>query len=153
MIYYLYTNRSTVPTTNRIIHLLIKYTINTCLLEALCTVPCLAIWITKPDTLVYTPFYFLLIRLYSCSLLCSLNNRDHLRDMSERMEPAVVSTFQAAHGPYTGDPTATKSSHGTSHDDTSILATPPTPFIKLQSPHLSHDGTIPGMHKPTDILV
>ncbi|VDC00658.1 unnamed protein product [Peniophora sp. CBMAI 1063] len=99
MIYHLYHSRSMVSSTNRIVNLLIKYTINTCLLEAICTVPCLVIWLVQMNsfTLVYAPFYFVLIRLYSCSLLCSLNNRDHLRGMNQRMEAITMSSaFQAA---------------------------------------------------------
>ncbi|KZV73786.1 hypothetical protein PENSPDRAFT_749825 [Peniophora sp. CONT] len=121
MVYYHYRSRSMVPTTNRVIRSLIKYALSTGssassfyvhdvlndwhviptgLLEALCTLPCILLFVTLTHTMIYAPFYFFLARLYSCSLLCSLNNRDHLRDLNNRNNAITVSTFRVAQDPY-----------------------------------------------------
>ncbi|KAJ7702078.1 hypothetical protein B0H16DRAFT_1902513 [Mycena metata] len=74
--------RSEVHTTQHLIYTLIKYVVNTCLLEVLCLIPIIALWAAESTTLIFGPFVLVLPRVYSFSLLCSLNNRDHLRDMS-----------------------------------------------------------------------
>jgi hypothetical protein len=83
-IFYLrqHAQRSEVHTTQHVIYVLIKYVVNTCLLEVLCLIPIIALWATEASTLIFGPFVLVLPRVYSLSLLCSLNNRDHLRDIS-----------------------------------------------------------------------
>ncbi|KAJ7626650.1 hypothetical protein DFH06DRAFT_1228178 [Mycena polygramma] len=71
-----------VHSTQHVIYKLIKYVINTCLIEVLCLIPIIALWAAEADTLIFGPFVLILPRVYSLSLLCSLNNRDHLRDIS-----------------------------------------------------------------------
>ncbi|KAJ7637543.1 hypothetical protein DFH06DRAFT_1478555 [Mycena polygramma] len=73
---------SEIHSTQHVIYTLIKYVVNTCLLEVLCLIPIIALWATEATTLIFGPFVLVLPRVYSLSLLCSLNNRDHLRDIS-----------------------------------------------------------------------
>ncbi|KAF7301921.1 hypothetical protein MIND_00758100 [Mycena indigotica] len=101
-IYYLrqHHERSSIKSTKHVIYVLIRYVVNTCLLEvsvvnsfdeniihvdpeyrSLCLVPLIALWGAVPNTLEFAPFVLLVPRAYSLSLLCSLNNRDHLRDI------------------------------------------------------------------------
>ncbi|KAE9400690.1 hypothetical protein BT96DRAFT_975198 [Gymnopus androsaceus JB14] len=82
MIYYLRRNRSPFQKTNRAINLLIAYVLNTCLLTTLCTLVCLILSVLFPDELWFLMFYFILVRLYSCtfmSTLPSLNSRQYVR--------------------------------------------------------------------------
>ncbi|KAF7356484.1 hypothetical protein MVEN_00981500 [Mycena venus] len=101
-IFYLrqHSQRSEVHATQHVIYVLIKYVVNTCLLEVLCLIPIIALasrgqfylrysfglityqWASEATTLIFGPFVLVLPRVYSLSLLCSLNNRDHLRDIS-----------------------------------------------------------------------
>ncbi|KAJ7505783.1 hypothetical protein B0H11DRAFT_1976161 [Mycena galericulata] len=83
-IFYLrrHARRSEVHSTQHVIYTLIRYVVNTCLLEVLTLIPIIALWATEATTLIFGPFVLLLPRVYSLSLLCSLNNRDHLRDIS-----------------------------------------------------------------------
>ncbi|KAF7359922.1 hypothetical protein MVEN_00718100 [Mycena venus] len=83
-IYYLrqHAERSEVSATRHIIYVLIKYVVNTCLLEVLCLIPIITLLAIETNTLLFGPFVLVLPRVYSLSLLCSLNNRDHLRDIS-----------------------------------------------------------------------
>ncbi|VDB94446.1 unnamed protein product [Peniophora sp. CBMAI 1063] len=82
-IYYLraQASRTEITSTKHVIHAIIKYVVNTCLIEVMCIIPILALWTADASTLVYAPFVFALARVYSASVLCSLNNREHLREL------------------------------------------------------------------------
>ncbi|KAF8590215.1 hypothetical protein K439DRAFT_1612201 [Ramaria rubella] len=79
MIYRLNKGKTSFRRTNSAINLLIKYVLNTCLLTGFCNIVNMVLFIVESDNLIYTPFYFLLIRLYSCSLMSTLNSRDNVR--------------------------------------------------------------------------
>ncbi|VDC07090.1 unnamed protein product [Peniophora sp. CBMAI 1063] len=83
-IYYLSfkASRSEITSTRRVIYLAIKYVVSTCLLEVFCIVPIIALWTTIPSALYFSPFISCLARVYSASVMCSLNNRDHLRGIT-----------------------------------------------------------------------
>ncbi|KAI0316901.1 hypothetical protein OF83DRAFT_1124267 [Amylostereum chailletii] len=98
MIYYLRKSRAAVSNTNRAIDILITYTMNTCLLTTICACACLILWVTSTRTLVYAPFFFVLVRLYSCSLMCSLNSRDLLREKIKGVGGVItLESIYAAH--------------------------------------------------------
>ncbi|KAH9834525.1 uncharacterized protein C8Q71DRAFT_145752 [Rhodofomes roseus] len=78
-IYILHMGRTGFSKTNRVINLLIAYALNTCLLTTVFTAICLIIWYTSTDTLIYSIFYFILVRLYSCSIVSTLNTRDGMK--------------------------------------------------------------------------
>ncbi|KAJ7105899.1 hypothetical protein C8R44DRAFT_806254 [Mycena epipterygia] len=65
--------------TETIINRLILFTINTGLLTSFCAVASLISLIVSPKTLIYASFYFCIGRLYSNSLLASLNARAVIR--------------------------------------------------------------------------
>ncbi|KAH9936924.1 hypothetical protein B0H21DRAFT_60474 [Amylocystis lapponica] len=69
MLFHLRKKRSTFKNTNRGLNLLITYALNTCLLTTLSSAACMISWIMKPHTLIYALFYFILIRLHTCSLM------------------------------------------------------------------------------------
>ncbi|KAJ6529903.1 hypothetical protein DFH09DRAFT_153781 [Mycena vulgaris] len=65
--------------TETMINRLILFTINTGLLTSLCAIASLISLIASPRTLIYASFYFCIGRLYSNSLLASLNARAVIR--------------------------------------------------------------------------
>ncbi|KAJ7088055.1 hypothetical protein B0H15DRAFT_982644 [Mycena belliarum] len=65
--------------TETMINRLILFTINTGLLTSLCAIASLVSLIASPRTLIYASFYFCIGRLYSNSLLASLNARTVIR--------------------------------------------------------------------------
>ncbi|KAJ7440251.1 hypothetical protein FB451DRAFT_1300620 [Mycena latifolia] len=65
--------------TETMINRLILFTINTGLLTSLCAIASLISLIASPRTLIYASFYFCIGRLYSNSLLASLNARTVIR--------------------------------------------------------------------------
>jgi len=70
------------------INRLILFGVNSGLATSLCAVASLISLIASPDTLLYAPFYFCIGRLYSNSLLATLNARKHIRngvDDTDRM--------------------------------------------------------------------
>ncbi|KZT68544.1 hypothetical protein DAEQUDRAFT_727637 [Daedalea quercina L-15889] len=79
MIYFLRKKRTMFHKTQMALDLMITYTLNTCLLTTVFTVICFITWYTETDTLIYSIFYFILVRLYSCSLVSTLNTRDNIK--------------------------------------------------------------------------
>ncbi|KAJ6609073.1 hypothetical protein B0H10DRAFT_2191417 [Mycena sp. CBHHK59/15] len=65
--------------TETMINRLILFSINTGLLTSLCAIASLISLIVSPRTLIYASFYFCIGRLYSNSLLATLNARDIIR--------------------------------------------------------------------------
>ncbi|CAK5270981.1 unnamed protein product [Mycena citricolor] len=98
LIYYLrqHVKRSAIRETQHIIYVLIKYVVNTCALEVLCLAPLIALWFYEADTLIFIPFVLVMPRVYSLSLLCSLNNRDNLREISNVNPDIDLSIHSAA---------------------------------------------------------
>ncbi|KAH9834521.1 uncharacterized protein C8Q71DRAFT_849356 [Rhodofomes roseus] len=45
------------------------------------TLICFITWYMLASTLIYAPFYFILVRLYSCSLMSTLNTRNNVRQV------------------------------------------------------------------------
>ncbi|KAI0359979.1 hypothetical protein OH77DRAFT_1517545 [Trametes cingulata] len=70
---------------NRLINKLVLYTINTGLLTSLCAVLSLIAVALLPTTSIYVMFYYVGTRLYSVSLLATLNARESLRIQAERI--------------------------------------------------------------------
>lgn len=80
MTYYLVTRRTGHENTDRLISVLVKYTVNTGLLTTIFTIITLVFYILGERKLIYTPFFFILTRLYSCSFMSTLNTRRTVRD-------------------------------------------------------------------------
>ncbi|KAI9057270.1 hypothetical protein FKP32DRAFT_1681644 [Trametes sanguinea] len=70
---------------NRLINKLVLYTINTGLLTSVFAVFALIAVILLPTTAIYVMFYYIGTRLYSVSLLATLNARASLRIQAERI--------------------------------------------------------------------
>ncbi|KAI0635817.1 hypothetical protein C8Q77DRAFT_1155579 [Trametes polyzona] len=70
---------------NRLIYKLVLYTINTGALTSFFAVVSLVTVIIMPTTSVYVMFYYIGTRLYSVSLLATLNARESLRIQAERI--------------------------------------------------------------------
>ncbi|KAI0316910.1 hypothetical protein OF83DRAFT_201820 [Amylostereum chailletii] len=100
MIYYLRRGRTNLTArTSRAIRLLIIYTMNTCFLTTMCTFACLVSWLASTSTLIYAPFFFVLVRLYSCSLMTTLNTRATVRQKLSEGGVISLSAFKATSGP------------------------------------------------------
>ncbi|KAH9982030.1 hypothetical protein BGW80DRAFT_1261096 [Lactifluus volemus] len=106
MVYYLLTRdskikrhrSSTSPTT-----ILAVYCINSGFLSLVFATICLVTAICYPCTLIYAPFWFILVRLYSCSFMAMLNSRDHLCTAFQ-VDPGypTVSVSVTTHSSYPG---------------------------------------------------
>ncbi|KAI0326623.1 hypothetical protein GY45DRAFT_73037 [Cubamyces sp. BRFM 1775] len=70
---------------NRLINKLMLYTINTGSLTSICAICSLIAVIILPTTAIYVMFYYIGTRLYSISLLATLNARESLRMQAERI--------------------------------------------------------------------
>lgn len=79
MVYYILKQRSGIKRSNRVLNLVILYIINSGGLNLIFATACLITYVKYPKTLIYAPFFFLLIRLYPCSFMTILNSRVHLR--------------------------------------------------------------------------
>ncbi|KAJ6465003.1 hypothetical protein C8R45DRAFT_1107226 [Mycena sanguinolenta] len=80
MVYTLLQNKSEFGRTNRAIDTLVTYTVKSGVLNLVFAICCLFTWVAWTGTLIYTPFFFVLGRLYGCSFLSLLNSRDHIRE-------------------------------------------------------------------------
>ncbi|KAJ3859215.1 hypothetical protein EV359DRAFT_51184 [Lentinula novae-zelandiae] len=65
-------------------------------IDSVCAIASLLSLIASPKTLLYAPFYFCIGRLYSNSLLATLNARNQIRNGSNDAEHMMVSLSQAS---------------------------------------------------------
>jgi len=79
MVYYVSQQRSGAERTNRVVNLVILYIINSGALNLVFAITCLVTYVRFPTTLIYAPFFFVLVRLYVCSFITILNSRIHVR--------------------------------------------------------------------------
>lgn len=79
MIWLLQSSKSGLDRTNDIINRLLLFVINTGLLTSICSVAALVSVLAAPQNLIYTVFFFPLGRLYTNSLLATLNARGTMR--------------------------------------------------------------------------
>jgi len=77
--FLLHTSRSGFRKTDTIINRLIMFTVNTGVLTGVCAVLTLITNIAFPNTFIYMIFYILVARVYTNSLLATLNSRDSVR--------------------------------------------------------------------------
>ncbi|KAI0727622.1 hypothetical protein C8Q72DRAFT_886324 [Fomitopsis betulina] len=92
MCYYLYLGRSGHATSDRMIHTLMKYTVNTGLLTTVSAICTIALSETHSTTYWDTIFYFVVSKCYVNSTLATLNAREKLRDRSYRPDTSGVTT-------------------------------------------------------------
>ncbi|KAJ6550616.1 hypothetical protein DFH09DRAFT_1500754 [Mycena vulgaris] len=77
MVLNLWQGRTEFSPTNRALHILITYTINTGALTTVFAALTLIFWLASKLTLIYAFFFFILVRLYGCSFI--LNSREYVR--------------------------------------------------------------------------
>ncbi|KAJ7920311.1 hypothetical protein B0H13DRAFT_2319651 [Mycena leptocephala] len=66
--------------TNRAINLLVSYIVNSGAATMLFAIGSLVAWVTSTTTLIYGPFFFVLVRMYGLSFMSILNSRDYVRE-------------------------------------------------------------------------
>ncbi|KAI0729747.1 hypothetical protein C8Q72DRAFT_299977 [Fomitopsis betulina] len=83
LIYYLKARRTVFPGTNRTINRLVAYALNTCLFTTILSLVTLIMIPFFSETMIYSVLYFVLVRLYTCTLLSTLNSRDIIKQALE----------------------------------------------------------------------
>ncbi|TFK59793.1 hypothetical protein BDN72DRAFT_738181, partial [Pluteus cervinus] len=81
LFYYLHSRRTGFKGSDTIISKLITYTVSTGALTSLCAIASLLTIIVWGDTLIYVACYFSIGRLYSNTILVTLNARKGIRDL------------------------------------------------------------------------
>ncbi|KZT69084.1 hypothetical protein DAEQUDRAFT_275228 [Daedalea quercina L-15889] len=94
IIYYLNMKRTIFSRTNHAINLLITYALNTCLLTTVFSFFTLITFLVYSETMVYTVFWFVLTRLYTCSMLSTLNSRENVRQALENHDLISFSSLR-----------------------------------------------------------
>ncbi|KAI9453080.1 hypothetical protein BJY52DRAFT_1225780 [Lactarius psammicola] len=92
MVYYLLSNRTQFRRTNTVLNLLAAYAVNCGTLHLVFTICCVTMLAKYGDTLIYVPFFFVMIRLSLCAFMSILNSRDNLRETLEG-PGGIVSTL------------------------------------------------------------
>ncbi|KAJ7649471.1 hypothetical protein DFH06DRAFT_1193256 [Mycena polygramma] len=99
MVLNLWRGRTEFSKTNRALHILITYTINTGALTTVFAVLTLVFWLASKTTLIYAFFFFILVRLYGCSFMSILNSRDYVRkQLNHQMVNIPSNSSRTAHG-------------------------------------------------------
>ncbi|KAG5723755.1 hypothetical protein E4T56_gene2209 [Termitomyces sp. T112] len=101
--YFLQRSRTGFKKSDTMISKLILFTVSTGVLTSICAIASLISILVWPSTLIYAAFYFCLGRLYSNSVLATLNARQSIRELGEdndelsfsfRMRPMFSKTFE-----------------------------------------------------------
>ncbi|KAI0723430.1 hypothetical protein C8Q76DRAFT_395199 [Earliella scabrosa] len=92
----LHTSRTNFARSNTLINKLIIFAVNTGLLTSVCACISLITFFTLPNSFVYICFYFLIGRLYSNSLMATLNARKSLREASSHDASVSLREMQPA---------------------------------------------------------
>lgn len=103
--YFLYSERSGMRRTNAIIKQLVVFSAVSGIWNSICTLSSLVSLSVWPETLVFIAFYIILVRLYSNSLLATLNARIRIREkagggmisVSSSQTNGVAGTFNRDH--------------------------------------------------------
>ncbi|KAI0297483.1 hypothetical protein B0F90DRAFT_886832 [Multifurca ochricompacta] len=105
-----------VITTSMVYYLLVRYAkVMHGALTLIFAVSCLVTFARLSRTLIYAPFFFILVRLYSCAFMAILNSRHHLRTTldSDAEKGTVIVISQRAPTPVPGrDRTSTNPGAG-----------------------------------------
>ncbi|KAL0576605.1 hypothetical protein V5O48_005362 [Marasmius crinis-equi] len=92
MVAFLSASKTGFSWSNHIINRLMLFSINTGILTAACACASLLFILALPNTLVYFGFYLTIGRLYTNSLLATLNARNLIRNQRGRSEPSQYDT-------------------------------------------------------------
>ncbi|KAH9012808.1 hypothetical protein EDB85DRAFT_2296552 [Lactarius pseudohatsudake] len=99
MVYYLLSRHETVVKRANlaITTVLALYCINSGALTLVFTITCFATFVRFTHTLIYAPFFFILVRLYACAFMAILNSRSRLRTaLNAEVEKGTIISF--SHG-------------------------------------------------------
>ncbi|KAJ7724768.1 hypothetical protein B0H16DRAFT_1384752 [Mycena metata] len=99
MVYYLLRRKTGFHKTRNAINLLVTYSLRSGAITMMCAICHLATFVALPSTLIYAPFFFVLVRLYTLSFLSILNSRDHVREQLFSIAHAMITIPSS----YTGD--------------------------------------------------
>ncbi|KAF9059048.1 hypothetical protein BDP27DRAFT_528006 [Rhodocollybia butyracea] len=94
--YLLARSRTGFKHSDTMINNLILFGVNTGLSTSLCATASLIALIASRNTLLYAPFYFCIGRLYSNSLLATLNGRHHIRAKVDDTDHMMISLSEAS---------------------------------------------------------
>ncbi|KAK0215092.1 hypothetical protein IW262DRAFT_263373 [Armillaria fumosa] len=89
----LHRSRTGFKKSDTMINKLILFAVNTGLLTSLCAVASLISILTAPNTFIYITFFFCMGRLYSNSLLATLNAREGIRTAAEGINSSSEISF------------------------------------------------------------
>ncbi|KAI9437006.1 hypothetical protein H4582DRAFT_374568 [Lactarius indigo] len=141
MVYYLLTRHETVVKRANlaITTVLALYCINSGALTLVFAITCLATFVRFSHTLIYAPFFFILVRLYACAFMAVLNSRGRLRtSLKAEAEKGTIIAF--SHG------TSTLSHVGDS-DVTSADASASASNTDAVGPRFATQSTISGVSR------
>ncbi|KAH9064965.1 hypothetical protein EDB87DRAFT_1178895 [Lactarius vividus] len=126
MVYYLLTRHETVMKRANlaITTVLALYCVNSGALTLVFSMTCLVTFVRFPHTLIYAPFFFVLVRLYACAFMAVLNSRGRLRtSLNAEVEKGTIISF--FHGTSTlghvGGSDVTSASAGASTSNTDAI--------------------------------
>ncbi|THV03626.1 hypothetical protein K435DRAFT_962341 [Dendrothele bispora CBS 962.96] len=94
--FYLHQSRTGIKTTDSVINKLLLYAINTGLLTSVFALIDMICFLTMPSNLIHIAFNLMIGKLYTNSLLASLNVRTSLRSELQNHTSYTMSSFQAA---------------------------------------------------------
>ncbi|KAJ7352298.1 hypothetical protein DFH08DRAFT_1078011 [Mycena albidolilacea] len=80
MMYHLFKNKTGFEKTNKAINLLVTYSVNSGVVTMIFAIASLVTWLTSTTTLIYAPFFFVLVRFYGLSFMSILNSREYIRE-------------------------------------------------------------------------
>ncbi|KAF8148138.1 hypothetical protein K438DRAFT_1867045 [Mycena galopus ATCC 62051] len=80
MVYHLLRNKTGFHKTGKVINLLVAYSLRSGTITMIFAICDLVAFVCASSTLMYLPFFFILVRLYGLSFMSILNSRDHVRE-------------------------------------------------------------------------
>ncbi|KAL1751340.1 hypothetical protein FB107DRAFT_266661 [Schizophyllum commune] len=86
-------SRTAIKRTNRIIRTIMILSVTTGMASTFCAIMVLSMAVAFPGRQIMMAFYFMLTKVYTNSLLGTLNVRDHLREASERAKWISTASF------------------------------------------------------------
>ncbi|KAI0040709.1 hypothetical protein FA95DRAFT_1683643 [Auriscalpium vulgare] len=97
MVRYLLRGRGARQNTNNAIMTLVRYVVNSGALTLAFAIACLVSFIKTPRTMIYAPFYFILVRLYSCAFMAILNSRTIIKGKLQAPNVTTNTKIQFPH--------------------------------------------------------
>lgn len=123
MVYYILQQRTVKKNgANHVLNLVILYVVNSGGLILFFAITCLITYASYPNTLIYAPFFFILVRLYPCSFMTILNSRVHIRSRLRRGGENTTITITQEQV-IDGDPLATSRLHINPNGDVLAMMT------------------------------